>query len=69
MKLTIRGDRVHFIFYTITDTNQGPATLLQHSELRIDRPRIEVSIRDHDVVIETDMEESERTDIMRRRDS
>lgn len=69
MKVTIRNDRAHFIFYVITETASGPATLLQHSEFDIDRPLIEVTVRDHDVVIRTDMDESERSDRMRRRDS
>lgn len=57
LSLTIRDGRAHFIFHSVTETESGPATLLQHSEFRVDRPFISVYLHGHDVVVRTDMEE------------
>ena len=52
-KLDIEDESAHFIFYSVTDTENGPATLLQHSQFRIDRPLIELDLHGHAVEVRT----------------
>ncbi len=56
-KLDIEDESAHFIFYSVTDTEYGPATLLQHSQFRIDRPLIELDLHGHEVEIRTDFDD------------
>lgn len=50
-KLDIKDRSAHFIFYSVIDTERGPATLLQQSQFRVDRPLIEVELHGHEVEI------------------
>ena len=56
-KLDIEDGAAHIIFYSVTDTENGPATLLQHSQFRIDRPLIELNLHGHEVEIRTDLDD------------
>ena len=56
-KLDIEDGSAHIIFYSVTDTENGPATLLQHSQFRIDRPLIELNLHGHEVEIRTDLDD------------
>jgi len=49
--LSIKEGAAHFIFYSVTETEKGPATLRQHSQFRIDRALIELELHDNDVEI------------------
>lgn len=51
VEVKIRNSSAKFVFYSVTDTDEGPATLQQHSSFRIDRPLIELELHDHDVVV------------------
>ena len=56
VEVTIKDGRAHFIFYSVVETEDGPATRRQHSEFRIDRPVIEVELHGHDVIVRTTTE-------------
>lgn len=56
-KLDIEDGSAHIIFYSVTDTEKGPATRLQHSQFRIDRPLIELNLHGHEVEIRTDLDD------------
>jgi hypothetical protein len=53
IEISIKEGGAHFIFYSVVETEEGPATRRQHSEFRIDRPLLEVELHDHAVVITT----------------
>jgi hypothetical protein len=56
IEVTIKDGRAHFIFYSVVEAEDGPATRRQHSEFRIDRPIIEVELHGHDVIVRTETE-------------
>ena len=65
VEVTIEEQWAHFVFYSVTDTDKGPATRRQHFEFRIDRPLIEVSLDDHQLQLTANVEQDE--DVMRRK--
>ena len=60
--VTIRDGKAKFSFHQLVETNEGASTKVRIVEFRIDRPLIELELEDHDVVVATAMDESERTD-------
>ncbi len=49
VEVTIEDRWAHFIFYSVTETDSGPATRRRHHEFRVDRPLIAVNLDDHEV--------------------
>jgi hypothetical protein len=47
IEVSIEDRWAHFIIYSVTDTEKGPATRRQHYEFRVDRPLIEVPLDQH----------------------
>lgn len=60
LEVRIRDSYADFVFATVVYTDDGPATLRHHSEFRIDRPLIELTLEGHKVVVQTRMSEAER---------
>lgn len=60
IKITITDGHAHFVFYSVVNTVKGPATLLQQSDLYIDRPLIQLNLHGHEVEILTAMEHPEK---------
>jgi len=61
IKVTITEGYARFVFYSVINTEKGQATLLQHSDFRIDRPLIELNLHGHEVEILTAMEGSNKS--------
>ena len=57
VEVTIEERWAHFIFYSVTDTDKGPATRRRHYEFRVDRPLIEVALDDHQLKLRAQVEQ------------
>lgn len=49
VEFSIVDGMARFVFYSVTETERGPATLQGHSSFRIDRPLLALELRDHEV--------------------
>lgn len=60
VEVTIEDRWAHFIFYSVTETESGPATKRNHYEFQIDRPAIELTLGEHDVEVVARVEDESR---------
>ena len=69
VKVNITDGHAHIVFYSVVETEKGPATLKQQSDFRIDRPLIELNLHGHEVEILTAMENPAKTNWLSERNS
>lgn len=62
IEVRIEERYAHFIFYSVVDTEEGPSTLKQHAEFRIDRPLIQLDLHGHEIEVRAVMSDGTELD-------